>query len=64
MEYIKKNCNVLITYLVNNKINVFFGIIKKIKKITFHIIKKNQEVTIKKTFFIKNPNFISLKINK
>ncbi|WMC19808.1 MAG: hypothetical protein NVS86_00825 [Candidatus Carsonella ruddii] len=61
MEYVKKNKNVIITYLVNNKINIFIGKIKKIKKITFHIIKKNQEIIIKKTFFIKNPNFISLK---
>ncbi|XZR52535.1 MAG: hypothetical protein ACM3Q7_00820 [Candidatus Carsonella ruddii] len=62
MENIKKNNNVIITYLVNNKINIFIGKIKKIKKITFHIIKKNQEIVVKKTFFIKNPNFISLKI--
>ncbi|WMC20402.1 MAG: hypothetical protein PNH44_00830 [Candidatus Carsonella ruddii] len=61
MEYVKKNKNVIITYLVNNKINIFIGRIKKIKKITFHIVKKNQEVIIKKTFFVKNPNFISLK---
>ncbi|BFI90953.1 hypothetical protein [Candidatus Carsonella ruddii] len=64
MEYIKKKDSVIITYLVNNKINVFVGKVKKIKKITFHIVKKNQEVIIKKTFFLKNPNFISLKINQ
>ncbi|WGS66613.1 hypothetical protein MEJ65_00820 [Candidatus Carsonella ruddii] len=64
MEYIKKNKNITVTYLVNNKINVFIGKIKKIKKITFHMIKKNQEIFVKKTFFFKNPNLISLKINK
>ncbi|XZR52944.1 MAG: hypothetical protein ACM3Q5_00820 [Candidatus Carsonella ruddii] len=64
MEYIKKNKNIIITYLFNNKINIFAGKIIKIKKITFHIVKKNQEIFIKKVFFIKNPNLISLKINK
>ncbi|AFP83989.1 hypothetical protein [Candidatus Carsonella ruddii] len=61
MEIIKKNNNVIITYIINNKINIFFGKIKKIKKITFQIIKKNQEIIIKKIFFVKNPNFISFK---
>ncbi|MGP4128199.1 MAG: hypothetical protein ACTXNS_00800 [Candidatus Carsonella ruddii] len=64
MEYIKKNKNIVVTYLVNNKISIFIGKVKKIKKITFHIIKKNQEIFVKKTFFVKNPNLISLKINK
>ncbi|WMC19211.1 MAG: hypothetical protein NVS84_00830 [Candidatus Carsonella ruddii] len=64
MENIKKNKIITIVYLINNKINIFIGKIKKIKKITFHVLKKNQEIFIKKTFFVKNPNLISLKINK
>ncbi|AFP84169.1 putative ribosomal protein L19 [Candidatus Carsonella ruddii HT isolate Thao2000] len=61
MEFFKKNDNIIVTYLLNKKINVYIGKVKKIKKITFKVIKKNQEVIIKKNFFIKNPNFISLK---
>ncbi|UNB92016.1 hypothetical protein ACJEC8_00475 [Candidatus Carsonella ruddii] len=64
MNYIKKNDNVLITFLLDNKISVFFGKIIKIKKFTFIIEKKIHNVKVKKNFFIKNLNLISLNINK
>ncbi|WP_433927971.1 hypothetical protein [Candidatus Carsonella ruddii] len=62
MKYFKKKNNIIITYLVNNKISIFFGKIIKVKKFTFNIEKKIQGIKIVKIFFIKNPNLISIKI--
>ncbi|XOD38926.1 MAG: hypothetical protein ACAF48_00840 [Candidatus Carsonella ruddii] len=61
MKHFKKFDNISISYLVNNKISIFFGKIIKIKKFTFNIEKKVQGIKIIKNFFIKNPNLISLK---
>ncbi|MGK2931099.1 MAG: hypothetical protein ACSLEG_00705 [Candidatus Carsonella ruddii] len=64
MNFIKKNNNIIISFLIDNKISIFFGKILKIKKFTFTIEKKINNVKIKKIFFIKNPNLISLNILK
>lgn len=61
MKFFKKNNNITVSYLVNNKISIFFGKIIKIKKFTFNIEKKIQGIKLNKIFFIKNPNLISLK---
>ncbi|AFP84349.1 hypothetical protein [Candidatus Carsonella ruddii] len=58
---IKKNDKILITYLVDNKVNFLIGNIIKIRKNTFIIKKKYLNMYVKNIFFIKNPNFISLK---
>lgn len=63
MNFVKKYNNIQISYLENNKVLFFSGKIMKIKKFTIHIEKKIQGVLIKKVFFIKNTNLISLKIN-
>ncbi|ATX33371.1 hypothetical protein CUN91_00165 [Candidatus Carsonella ruddii] len=61
MKFFKKNNNITVSYLVNNKISIFFGKIIKIKKFTFNVEKKIQGIKLNKIFFIKNPNLISLK---
>ncbi|WP_211119132.1 hypothetical protein [Candidatus Carsonella ruddii] len=58
---IRKNDKVLITYLSINKVFFFIGIIVKIRKNTFTIKKKYLNMYVKKIFFIKNPNLISLR---
>ncbi|MFI4913393.1 MAG: hypothetical protein ACH6QR_00055 [Candidatus Carsonella ruddii] len=64
MNFIKKKNNIIISFLIDNKISVFSGKLLKIKKFTFTIEKKIQNIKIKKIFFIKNPNLISLNILK
>ncbi|MFI4878772.1 MAG: hypothetical protein ACH6QP_00785 [Candidatus Carsonella ruddii] len=64
MNFIKKKDNIIISFLIENKISIFFGEILKIKKLTFTIEKKIQNIKIRKIFFIKNPNLISLNILK
>lgn len=64
MQFIKKNDVVAVTYISKYKIYTFFGLVKKIKKLTFTIVKKIQDIEIKKVFLTKNPNLISLKIKK
>ncbi|MFI4883812.1 MAG: hypothetical protein ACH6QK_00295 [Candidatus Carsonella ruddii] len=64
MNFIIKKNNIIISFLIDNKISIFFGKLLKIKKFTFTIEKKIQNTKIKKIFFIKNPNLISLNILK
>ncbi|MGK2912778.1 MAG: hypothetical protein ACSLEI_00755 [Candidatus Carsonella ruddii] len=64
MNFIKKKNNIIISFLIDNKISIFFGKLLKIKKFTFTIEKKINNIKIKKIFFIKNPNLISLNILK
>ncbi|MFI4870017.1 MAG: hypothetical protein ACSLEH_00685 [Candidatus Carsonella ruddii] len=64
MNFIIKKNNIIISFLIDNKISIFFGKLLKIKKFTFTIEKKIQNIKIKKIFFIKNPNLISLNILK
>ncbi|BCG49361.1 hypothetical protein [Candidatus Carsonella ruddii] len=64
MQFIKKNDVVSVTYISNYKIYIFFGLVKKIKKSTFTIVKKVQDIEVKKVFLVKNPNLISLKKKK
>ncbi|AGS06636.1 hypothetical protein [Candidatus Carsonella ruddii] len=64
MQFIKKNDVVSVSYINNCKVYIFFGLVKKIKKLTFTIVKKIQDIEIKKVFLFKNPNLISLKIKK
>ncbi|XRA05368.1 MAG: hypothetical protein ACN6LP_00735 [Candidatus Carsonella ruddii] len=64
MNFIKKKHNIIISFLIDNKISIFSGKLLKIKKFTFTIEKKIQNIKIKKIFFIKNPNLISLNILK
>ncbi|MFI4847084.1 MAG: hypothetical protein ACH6QJ_00300 [Candidatus Carsonella ruddii] len=64
MNFIKKKNNIIISFLIDNKISIFSGKLLKIKKFTFTIEKKIQNIKIKKIFFIKNPNLISLNILK
>ncbi|AFP83605.1 hypothetical protein [Candidatus Carsonella ruddii] len=62
MNYLKKNDKIVLTFfLEKKKISVFSGILIKIKKNTFSILKILQNYKIIKIFFIKNPNLISIK---
>ncbi|AFP83795.1 putative ribosomal protein L19 [Candidatus Carsonella ruddii CS isolate Thao2000] len=62
MIYLKKNDKIVLTFFIEKKkISIFSGVIFKIKKNTFSILKILQNYKIIKIFFIKNPNLISIK---